>query len=202
MKLIGRLIVILVVLAAISFFVAPGVAFFALRSAAESNDAAGLARLVDYGAVRQSLGPQLDGNPAAKAPAPSFMEDPIGAVRRQIENATTAQAPDVEAYLTPAALAALTRGEGRYASQRASEPQPSPDATTTGGPMPKPVYWGMNRARMSVADEGGSETVFTFERKGPFEWKLVHIGLPDGTAPAVAPAPPVPRVGESGKTGG
>lgn len=197
MKLVGRLIVILVVLAAISFFAAPGVAFFALRSAAESNDAAGLARLVDYAAVRQSLRPQLDGNPAAAAPAPSFMEDPIGAVRRQIEQASAPQAPDVEAYLTPAALAALTRGEGRYASQRAGDPPPSPDATTTGGPMPRPVYWGMNRARMSIADEGGSETVFTFERKGPFEWKLVHVGLPEGVAPA-----PAPIVGQSGRKGG
>ena len=201
MKLVGRLILTLVVLAAISFFAAPGVAFFALRSAAESNDAAGLTRLIDYAAVRQSLRPQLDGNPAAAAPAPSFMEDPIGTVRRQIEQAAAPQAPDVEAYLTPAALAALTRGEGRYASQRAGGPQPSPDATTTGGPMPKPVYWGMNRARMSVADEGGSETVFTFERKGPFEWKLVHIGLPEGVAPAAA-LPPEPMVGQSGRKGG
>lgn len=184
MKLVGRLIVILVVLAGISFFAAPGVAFFGLRSAAETSDTAGLARLVDYVAVRQSLRPQLDGNPAASAPAPSFMEDPIGAVRRQIEEATAPAAPDVDAYLTPAALAALTRGEGRYASQRLDGGLPSPDNTTTGGPMPRPVYWGMNRARMSVSDEGGSETVFTFERRGLFEWKLVHVGLPEGVAPA------------------
>ena len=204
MKLIGRLIVILVVLAAISFFAAPGVAFFGLRSAAETNDAAGLARLVDYAAVRQSLRPQLDGNPAALAPAPTFMEDPIGAVRRQIEQAAAPQAPDVDAYLTPAALAALTRGEGRYASQRVDGGLPSPDNMNTGGPLPKPVYWSINRARMSVADEGGSETVFTFERKGPFEWKLVHVGLPDGVAPAPPPvtAPPVPMVGKSGSRGG
>ncbi|WP_439475973.1 DUF2939 domain-containing protein [Brevundimonas sp.] len=181
--LFGNLILFAVLGVVISWFAAPAVAFFGIRSAAEASDAAGLARLIDFPAVRQSLRPQLDGNPAAAAPAPSFMDDPIGAVRRQIEQATAAPAPDVEAYLTPAALAALTRGEGRYASQRAG-PQPSPDATITGGPMPKPVYWGMNRARMSVTDEGGSETVFTFERKGPFEWKLVHVGLPDGVAPA------------------
>lgn len=200
MKFVGRLIVILIATAAVCFFAAPGVAFFAMRSAAEANDAAGLARLVDYAAVRQSLRPQLDGNPAAVAPAPSFMEDPIGAVRRQIEQATAPQAPDVDAYLTPAALAALTRGEGRYASQRMGGPLPSPDATNTGGPMPKPVYWGMNRARMSVTDEGGSATIFTFERKGPFEWKLVHIGLPEGVAPA--PSRAAPMVGNSaGKAG-
>lgn len=189
MKLVGRLIVTLVVLAAITFVVAPAVGFFALRSAAEANDVAGLSRLIDYGAVRQSLRPQLDGNPAAYAPAPSFMEDPIGAVRRQIEQAAAPAAPDVEAYLTPPALAALTRGEGRYASQRTGAALPSPDSSNSGGPMPRPVYWGMNRARLAVIDEGGSQTLFTFERRGPFDWKLVHIGLPEGTAPAVAPAP-------------
>ncbi len=205
MKLLGRFIVTAVVLMTIAFFAAPGVAFFALRSAAESSDVAGLARLVDFAAVRQSLRPQLDGNPAALAPAPSFMEDPIGAVRRQLEQVAPAASPDVDAYLTPAALAALTRGEGRYASQRTGTGLPSPDATTTGGPLPRPVYWGINRARMSVTDEGGSQTIFTFERKGPFEWKLVHIGLPDGVAPvtparAAPPAPPV--VANSGGKGG
>ncbi|MGZ9115093.1 MAG: DUF2939 domain-containing protein [Brevundimonas sp.] len=189
--LFGNLILLAVLGAVISFFAAPAVAFFGIRSAAEARDVAGLTRLIDYAAVRQSLRPQLDGNPAATAPAPSFMEDPIGAVRRQIEQATAAPAPDVEAYLTPAALAALTRGEGRYASQRGGGPLPSPDATTTGGPMPRPVYWSVNRARMAVTDEGGSRTIFTFERRGPFEWKLVHIGLPEGVAPArvASPAP-------------
>ena len=138
------------------------------------------------------------------APAPTFLEDPIGAVRRQIEQATAPRTPDVDSYLTPAALAALTRGEGRSASQYVDGGLPSPDNTNTGGPMPTPVYWSINRARLSVADEGGSETVFTFERKGPFEWMLVHIGLPDGVAPVPAPvtAPPVPMVGKSGARGG
>jgi len=202
---LGKLILFAVLMSVFVFFAAPAVAFFGIRSAAEARDAAGLARLIDYPAVRQSLRPQLDGNPAASAPAPTFMEDPIGAVRRQFEQATAAPAPDVEAYLTPAAVAALTRGEGRYASQRNVGLQPSPDATTTGGPMPKPVFWSINRARMGVTDEGGSETIFTFERKGPFEWKLVHVGLPDGAAPAMPPraAPPAPPiVGHSGGKGG
>jgi hypothetical protein len=197
--LVGKLVAFIALMAVFVFFVAPAVAFFGIRSAAEASDAAGLERLIDYPAVRQSLRPQLDGDPAASAPAPTFMEDPIGAVRRQFEQATAPRAPDVDAYLTPAAIAALTRGEGRYASQRVEGGLPSPDNTNTGGPFPRPVYWSINRARMSVADEGGSETVFTFERKGLFEWKLVHIGLPDGSAPAL---PPAPRVGGSGKTGG
>jgi hypothetical protein len=55
--------------------------------------------------------------------------------------------------------------------------------------MPAPVFWGVNRVRLAVKGEGGSRTIFTFERRGPFEWKLVHIGLPD----AQPSAPVAPR---------
>lgn len=182
MKIIGKLLLLGLLAAAVAFVIAPGVAFFGIRSAADAGDVTGLTRLVDFGAVRQSLRAQLSGRPEAVAPAPSFMEDPIGAVRRQIEEHTTIRmGPDVEAYLTPAAVGALTRGEGRYAAQRTTAP------TDPENPWPTPVYWGVNSARLAVSDDGGSRTTFTFERRGPFEWKLAHIGLPEGTAPA-APA--------------
>ncbi|MDP1778382.1 MAG: DUF2939 domain-containing protein, partial [Brevundimonas sp.] len=65
--LFGNLILFAVLGVVISWFAAPAVAFFGIRSAAEASDAAGLARLIDFPAVRQSLRPQLDGNPAAAA---------------------------------------------------------------------------------------------------------------------------------------
>ena len=123
--------------------------------------------LVDFDAVRRSLRPQLDERPGAQVPPPAFLEDPIGAVRRQFEDASR-PAPDADAYLTPAALAALTRGEGRYASERSRAEAVSPPEEAR-EPWPSPRYWGVNRARMAVADEGGTETIFTFERKGPFD---------------------------------
>ncbi|MFN3930182.1 MAG: DUF2939 domain-containing protein [Brevundimonas sp.] len=181
-KLFGNLLLLAVIAAVVSFFVAPAVAFFGIRSAADANDVAGLSRLIDFTAVRQSLRPQLSGNPAAMAPAPTFLEDPIGAVRRQFEPTETATVADADAYLTPAALAGLTRGDGRFASQRSS----AAVGEAIGNPMPAPVFWSVNRARLAITDEGGSRTIFTFERKGPFEWKLVHIGLPEGTAPAAS----------------
>ena len=182
-KLFGNLLLLAVVVAVVSFFAAPAVAFFGIRSAADASDVSGLSRLIDFTAVRQSLRPQLSGDPAAMAPAPTFLEDPIGAVRRQIEQARPAAAVDVDAWLTPAALAP---GQGRYAAQRTGAPVP-----TANDPVPAPVFWGVNRVRLAVTDEGGSRTVFTFERKGPFEWKLVHIGLPDGGTPP----PPAPAAG-------
>ncbi|WP_317134040.1 DUF2939 domain-containing protein [Brevundimonas huaxiensis] len=187
-RLFGNLVLAAVVVAVLSFFAAPAVAFFAIRSAAEANDVAGLARLIDFNAVRQSLRPQLAGRPEAMAPAPSFLEDPIGAFRRQIEQNPILRQPDVDAYLTPAALGALLKGEGRYASQRTSAGI-APASERSRKPWPNPAYWSVNRARMAVTDQGGSRTLFTFERRGPFEWKLVHIGLPDGTAPAVTVTP-------------
>lgn len=166
------------IIAVIAFFTAPAIGFFAIRSAAEASDVQGLSRLIDFNAVRQSLRPQLSARPGALAPAPSFLEDPIGAFRRQIEQNPITRTPNVDAYLTPQALSALMLGEGRYANQWTS--QPGPDARK---PWPEPVYWSVNRARMAVEDEGGSRTIFTFERLGPFEWKLVHIGLPEGASP-------------------
>lgn len=197
MKIIGNLLLLAVIVAVISFFAAPAVAFFAIRSAADANDAAALARLIDYPAVRQSLRPQLAGNPAAQAPAPSFLEDPIGAVRRQFEAGAVAP-EDVDAYLTPAAISALTRGEGRFARQRTA----AAASSRSGDPMPTPVYWGVNRARLGVSDEGGSRTIFTFERRGPFQWRLAHIGLPDGAAPPAAPPPPAAAPAPTGRKAG
>ncbi|WP_295208903.1 DUF2939 domain-containing protein [uncultured Brevundimonas sp.] len=191
-RLFGNLVLAAVVVAVLSFFAAPAVAFFAIRSAAEANDVAGLARLIDFNAVRQSLRPQLAGRPEAMAPAPSFLEDPIGAFRRQIEQNPILRQPDVDAYLTPAALDALLKGEGRYASQRTSAGV-APASEPSRKPWPSPAYWSVNRARMAVTDQGGSRTLFTFERRGPFEWKLVHIGLPDGTAPAAPAVAVTPR---------
>jgi hypothetical protein len=191
-RILGNVIGLIVVVAVIAFFAAPYVGFFGIRAAADAGDQAGLEKLIDYAAVRRSLGPQLEGRAEATAPAPGFLEDPIGAVVRGLERPSPDRAAQVDAYVTPVALAALTRGEGRFAAQRSRSPAPAEPAE--GGPWPTPRHWGVDRARMTVGDDGGSETTFTFERRGIYEWKLVHIGLPDGAATEVAPTP---RVGDN-----
>ncbi|MES2860694.1 MAG: DUF2939 domain-containing protein [Pseudomonadota bacterium] len=185
-SILGKLLLAVIVLTGLSFFAAPAVAFFGIRSAAQSDDVAGLQRLMDFDAVRSSLRPQLSGRPEALTPPPSFMNDPIGAFRRQFEEVAAPQGPNPDAYLTPDAIDGLTRAEGRYAAVR----QAVPGTDEASAPWPRPIYWGVNRARMAVTDQGGSDTIFTFERKGPFEWKLVHIGLPDGATPQTPTAAP------------
>ncbi len=178
MKLFGRLLSLVLIAAIGAFFLAPGWAFFGVRAAADANDLNALGRLVDYGAVRQSLRPQLSGQVTDLTPPPSILEDPIGAVRHQIEVATRAQSagPDVDSYMTAPALAALTRGDGRQANQ--AEP------VSAGGPKPRDpwpaiTFYSLTLTRMEVKDATGRPTVFTFERRGVVNWKLTHVGLPD-----------------------
>lgn len=183
--LIVNLISLALVVAVVAFFAAPVVAFFGIRAAAEAGDVAGLTRLIDYDAVRASLRPQLSGRPEPLTPPPSILQDPVGAIRRQFDQAVTPRAPnapDVDLYLTPAAILRLTLGYGRHAGAD----NPSAMAPDVGGsPFPRPAYWSINRARLTVRENG--VTIFTFERRGPYDWKLVHIGLPEQPAPSGRP---------------
>ncbi len=174
---------LVVILAGVSFVAAPYVGFFALRSAALAQDSQGLADLVDFDAVRGSLRPQLGGADPAAAP-PSVWQDPLGALKHAIE--PLQPAPKVDAYLTPAALAGLTLGKGRDAQKL--QPVDLKDSNTFSQPWPGVEYWGVNRARLTL---GTVPTVFTWERKGFFKWKLVGVKLPADApkaAPAAAPA--------------
>ena len=183
-RLIRNLLLLAVIVAGISFFVAPVVAFYGIRSAADARDEQGLVRLIDFADVRRSLRPQMAGNPAVVAPAPSFLENPIESMRRQFEQVRPVAArPNPDIYLSPAALSALSRGEGRAASRGAVSAEPRE-------PMPRLAYWGVNRTRLAVRDEAGVQTIFTFARTGPFEWRLVHIGLPPAATGPVAGVTP------------
>ncbi|CAN5146588.1 DUF2939 domain-containing protein [soil metagenome] len=181
-SLILNLISVAVVVSVVSFFLAPAVAFFGIRAAAEAGDVAGLAKLIDYDAVRASLRPQLSGRAEPLTPPPSILQDPVGAIRRQFDQAVAPRAPDAPAadtYLSPAALSALTRGAGRSAPEIGGADQTDR--------LPVPAYWSVNRARLAVGDGAGGRTIFTFERRGPYEWKLVHVGLPqDGNITPVS----------------
>jgi hypothetical protein len=159
-------------LAAVSFTAAPYVAFFAVRSAADAQDVQGLSQLVDFDAVRAGLKTSLTpGQSSQPARPPNVFQDPVGALKSAMRPVTQ-PAPNVEAYLTPRALSALTRGE----AQDATRPQ-APGARPP-SPWPGIQYWGINRCRLAVHAGGHGDTVFTFERRGVFTWKLVQIGLP------------------------
>ncbi len=129
-------ILALVVCSALAFAAAPLFAFRALAAAARDGDAQALAELIDYGAVRASLRPQLAAQARSAAPpAPDIWSDPIGAVRRAIEP-LQAPPPAVERYVAPeglcmTSLAAMSQARRRRLGLGARRVCP---ACATGGP--------------------------------------------------------------------
>lgn len=187
-RLFGYVLLAALGLAVISFFAAPAVAFMGIRSAAQSYDIQGLQKLVDFDAVRASLRPQLTQRTQDQTPAPSILRDPYGAIMRQLQTppAMLPRGPVPDSFLRPEAIDALIRGEGRAAVTA----KPSLQPQKLKAPFARPIYWSINLARLSVPSKEGGRTVFTLERRGPYEWKLVHIGLPPEQNASTAQTPP------------
>ena len=182
-RTIFNLILVLLLGAAAAFVAAPWFAFRALKADSRDGDVQGLAELVDYNAVRATLKTQLGPTPnAPTAPAPTIWTDPIGAMKRALEPLTPPP-PAVERYVSVEGLHALTRG---YEPGKAPPEPPAPAAlpdqlmAAAREPWPSLRYWGPNRSRFVVRTPGKPEreTVFTFQRRGWFAWKLVQIRLP------------------------
>jgi hypothetical protein len=182
MRHISVVLLLAATLIAGAFGTAPFFAFRALKAATRVEDVGAITQLVDFPALRSSLTAQLDSQPVTAEP-PSVWRDPLGAMRRALEPLAPPE-PRVDRYLTPAGLYALTLG---YAPDRAPPVKPPPEKTwdrlveAAAEPIPSLLYWGPNRVRLQVSRREGATgrpTVFTFERRGLFTWKLVHIGLP------------------------
>ena len=166
------ILLILAAVLAVSFAVAPLFAFRALRSAAQFGDVQALGEVVDYNAVRESLRTQLRPASAERRPPVDLLHDPLGALRRAWE--PVSPQADVDPYLSPEAIAGLSEGLGPHASKA------KPAGGLFGGPIPAVRYWGFDRVRLGVADPGkpGRETIFAFQRRKLFEWRLVAVRLP------------------------
>jgi hypothetical protein len=167
----GNVLLLALVIAAGAFMAAPWFAFRSMRDAAHAGDAPALAQVVDYNAVKTSLADQLTGEPArTQAPAPDLLHDPIGAIKHVFSSPSQPVPPQVDAYVSPDGLAALSDGRapGHALAANAHEP------------FPKVLFWGPDRCRIGVSDPGppARTTEFTFTRKGIFTWKLTRIELP------------------------
>lgn len=167
-KIIGAILLV----AVLSVICAPFLAFRALRAAAEAGDSSAIAALVDGGAVRQSLADQLRERPAAVTPPPSIWQDPAGAIGAALRPLTP-QPPLVDAYLTTDGFRALDRGL-----------RPGAALPPRGEKLPPPrvLYVGARRIRFTVSPAKGADpTLFTLERRGWVDWKLVQVGLPQSS---------------------
>jgi hypothetical protein len=161
------LFLVAVAVGCVSFAIAPLLAFRAVRSAAEFGDTKALSEVVDYNAVRESLRTQLRPSSAELRPPVDLLHDPLGALRRAWE--PVSPQVDVDPLLTPESLA--------------KAPKLPPAGGAFGGPIPAVRYWGFDRVRLGVADPAkpARETVFAFQRRTLFDWRLVAVRLPQET---------------------
>jgi hypothetical protein len=177
-----KIFLVLALAFAIAFASAPWFAFRALRAATASEDVAAVSELVDFPAVRKSLEGQLVPARAATAEPPSVWKDPLGALKRAIEPLAPPE-PKVDKYLTLPGLSALARGYRPGAAPAAARPPQELGKQVEAAmkdPWPTVCYWGPNRSRIAVKrpDQKEKVTVFTFERRSLFGWKLVAVQLP------------------------
>jgi hypothetical protein len=149
----SRLLLACGVLAAAAFLAAPWFAMRALQAAARDGDVQALAELIDYPAVRAGL--RADPQAAALEPPAPIWSDPVGAVRRALEQRKSAPAT-AERFLTPGGLSVLAGPPRLWRPAR---------------------HWGPNRVRFAVSN-GPRTSLFTFQRRGLFRWRLVHLAPP------------------------
>ena len=202
-RIFGLLLIVVVLAAAGLFYAAPIISFYDVRSACQSQDIESLAKLINFDSVRTSLKAQLlAGDEGISAPAPSALNDPVGATGNAFKgvadsvgkafndlvNPNAVKTPprpviDVDSYLTPKALLGLTYGTAKDANRfELSKFEGKP-------PSPKTSFFSLERARLTVTDDTRGTTTFTFERHGLTHWTLVHIGLP---TPDMEPKPETP----------
>lgn len=173
------IVLAVVVVALLVGYVATGplVTVNAIRDAVRTQDAAKLARHVDFAALRTSLKVQLDDYVVRRA-GPDVQSNLFGAIAVRI--ASGIAAGSVDAMVTPAGLGALLGGRNLW--HRASgagiggdsyQHAPAPD------PLRDPDYRFESASRFTatVRDDDGQPVVFVLTRDG-LRWKLSDVRLP------------------------
>ena len=165
-----------VVAFAAAYAASPLLAANALRSAAQSGDAAKLSRLVDFPAVRESLKSQMNAMMMAKMTSdPEMKDNPFAGIAMAFMPAMIQGV--VDAYVTPDNLSLMVK-RGKAApvgdnAQAHQEPQGKVDTRAR--------YLDLNSFEYRVQGEGeptSDSFALIFERRGLFSWKMVRLELP------------------------
>ncbi len=181
-----RAFFVLLVLAAVVggyLWAAPFLAARDLREALDAGDAVAIEERVDFPVLRDNLGEQL----RAKLLAGAANEGPLKAFAMGIGSLVVDGL--LEAFLTPAAIASMARGEEPTPSlppgPRSPEPEPAPGGTGSAGEEDEPELFAnarhqrdsFDRFSIYVPTEDGEELHFVLARYG-LSWKLRNIILP------------------------
>lgn len=151
----------------------------AIRTAVQDQDAAALARQVDFPALRANLKAQLSDAVIREAGA-DMQAHPLGTIA--LSMATGAVDGIVEVMVTPRGLAAAMEGRKVWRNVRGGF-RPSGEADIADEPQRTPLqdaryrFESWSRFTATVDDADGRPIVFVLNRQG-LRWKLSDIRLP------------------------
>jgi len=169
MKRIFTLAILVMAVAVIWGYTAPGRSLEQLRTAAESGDAAELTKIVDFPALRESVKTQV------QAAFERRMQDPDGGPLATLAETLGEQImePTIDRLLTPEVIASLAAGRPP-ASRGSTEPRDLPAHD---------VDWiTPDTFRLRFPGDASEDEGFWLEfRRRGITWMLVGAGLPPGS---------------------
>ncbi len=164
---------VLLVALVVYVFVGPYLSVRAIRRAVVAQDAAALAKQIDFPALRSSLKAQVEDRMVRNAGA-DIQASTLGAFGLKIAGAVADTT--VDAMVTPTGLGALIQGHILYkrfddglSSSEPSSPEPLHDASYK--------YESPSRFVATTHDSHGRPMVFVLTRHG-LQWQLSDIQLP------------------------
>lgn len=167
--------ILTILLLALGAYVAGGpyLTVRAIRRAVVAQDAAALARQVDFPALRASLKAQLDDRMVRTAGS-DVQASPLGALGLTIAGAVAGTT--VDAMVTPMGLGALMQGHILW---KRFDDALSSSGATPAEPLHDPTYQYQTVSRFvaTTHDANGRPTDFVLTRHG-LQWRLTDIRLP------------------------
>lgn len=170
-------LVVLLLIAAGYVAAGPFLTVNAIRSAAERQDAAEVARHIDFPALRISFRQQLDDYLARRA-GPELQAGVFGSLALGAASGATGLV--VDALATPAGLAAVMEGRGflrRFERPRPGDRPASPPRDFLDGARYR--FESPSRFTATVENGAGQPVVLVLTRRG-LRWKVSDIRLPLG----------------------
>nr|WP_239552821.1 DUF2939 domain-containing protein [Oceanisphaera litoralis] len=179
---------LLLILCAVGYVVAaPWLTAYRISNAVDRRDSVALAEQVEFDAVRQSLKQQLNSRVLRELGADT-QQNSFAALGAGLANIMVDSLLD--AYMTPAGIERLMRGETPAPGIPESGPPPPSNTDGNGSDAGKPQaerkklfsdarmgYRSLHRFVVTVTDDEGREAEFVLSRRG-LEWKLTAILLP------------------------
>lgn len=169
-----KLLIALAAMLLIYVAAAPYITVHQIASAAEDKDGEAMAEHIDFPSVRQSLKDQMNAMMMKETSSPEMQDNPFAALGVAFAGVLVDKM--VDAYITPAGITQLMKGEkpapasgGSSDTESGQKKEPFEDASMS--------YESFSKFAVTVRDDPENEIRFILRRRG-LGWQLTEILIP------------------------